>query len=454
MEERFFRRKAYDELKAWKETQASRHALLLEGARRIGKSFLLMEFARREYESFIYIDFSLKSRSVTLARKAFLEAEDVADLISQLEIIFKVRLVDGRSCLIMDEVQRFPAAREMVKSLVRYGKYHYVESGSLVGIRENTRDILIPSEEHKVKMHPLDFGEFLDAIGETPLAEALVRAHSEGRAVAPAVHEKAVYLFRVYMIVGGMPQSVAAYLADPGHWLETCESVKREILSLYDSDMGKYAKGYAAKVRAVFNEIPSALSRHEKKFHLSDVDVNARMRRYEMAFLWLSEAMVVNVAYNSTDPDVGIGMNLDYTTFKCYALDTGLLLTLAMRETRDADARLLRGLLYDTLGINEGMFCENVVAQTLAAKGHSLFFYSRRDPKNAEGTMEVDFILRNGIKVSPLEVKSGRCRPHASLDKFCSKFSARIGTRYVVSPNAYERSNGVVYLPLYMLHLC
>lgn len=235
--------------------------------------------------------------------------------------------------------------------------------------------------------------------------------------------------------------------------MQASDMAKREILSLYDSDIGKYARGYASKVRAIFRAIPSALSKHEKKFHLSAINGNARMRRYENAFLWLADAMVANIAYNATSPDVGLDMNLESSTFKCYSLDTGLLLTQAMGAGRETDPRLLRGVLYDNLGINEGMFFENAVAQALVASGRSLYFFSRKDQKSAENTMEIDFLVRNGIKICPIEVKSGNYRSHISLNRFIGKYAKRLGPRYVVCTSDLHEENGITYLPIYMSHL-
>ena len=448
-----FKRKAYSEMLDWKCRLADRSALLVEGARRVGKSFLIRRFVESEYAANIFIDFSLHTRMVADARRAFTEADDVGDILDRLEMIFGVKLIPGKSCVVFDEVQRFPIAREAIKSLVAHGKYHYIESGSLIGIRENVKDIMIPSEEHKMKMFPLDFDEFLEAIGESVIAEHLHRMFAEGRYPTGDMHARLMRLFRLYMTVGGMPQSVEAYVAAEDHKLEAADAAKRDVLSLYDSDIGKYAKGYASKIRAIFRMIPGELAKREKKFVLSSVDANARMRRYENAFLWLSEAMVANIVYNSTSPDIGLGMNLDSSAFKCYSLDTGLLLTQALQGESETDARLLRAVLYDNLAINEGMFFENVIAQTLAANGRDLFFYSRYDRANPQNTMEIDFLIRNGIKICPIESKAGNCMSHASLDRFLLKYGKRLGNRYVVCDREYQEKDGVSYVPAYAFHL-
>lgn len=448
-----YKRKAYAEMLEWKRNLADRYALLIEGARRVGKTCLAKQFAEKEYESFIYVDFSGAAVEVDAVKQAFGEAPTIPNLIERLELLYMVKLVPGRSCIVFDEVQRFPVARERIKHFMEYGRYHYIETGSLVGIRENVKDIVIPSEEHGMKLRPLDFEEFLDAMDASMMKEHIRTCFNSRKPLGAGVHEKALDYFRLYMVVGGMPQSVSAYLrAGDDHPLEASEAAKREILRLYDQDIGKYAKGYSSKVRAIFRMIPGALSRHDKKFHLADIDKNARMRRYENAFLWLADSMVANIAYNATEPDVGLEMYLDNSTYKCYSLDTGILLTQAMGGTRKADSRLLRGVRYDNLGINEGMFFENAVAQTLCAKGFDLFFFARRDQKCAENTMEVDFLVRNGIKVCPIEVKSSGYRTHASLDRFVDRYRRHLGPRYVVCSGDYEEREGVVYLPVYMAH--
>lgn len=448
-----FPRKAYLEMRKWKNELADRYALMVEGARRVGKTHLVKLFAEQEYETHIYMDFSMSNRDMRAVKRAFEESDGVQDLISRLELIFLVKMIPGRSCIVFDEVQLFPRAREMIKHFVEYGRYHYIETGSLVGIRENVKDIMIPSEEHGIKLHPLDFEEFLDVTGATQMKDYMKRAFEARQPLGAGIHEKALDLFRQYMVVGGMPQSIAAYIAGGEHPLDACDAAKREILRLYESDIGKYARGYSSKVRSIFRQIPSTLARHEKKFRLADIDRNARMRRYENSFLWLADAMVANMAYNAMSPDVGFGMNLDNTTFKCYLHDTGLLLTQAMGGDRDIDARLLRGVRYDNLGINEGMFFENAVAQAISSSGRDLLFFSRRGQLNSVDTMEVDFLIRNGIKTCPIEVKSGHgYKTHASLNRFVAKYGRCLGRKYVVYSGDYEEIDGIVYLPIYLVH--
>ena len=443
-----FKRKGYDEMLSWKRELAGKTALLIEGARRVGKTHLIQQFAEKEYKSHLYIDFSAGGRQIAAIKRAFQESDDMAGLLERLQIQCGVTLVEGRSCVVFDEVQRFPQAREAIKPLVKYGKYHYIESGSLLGIHETVKDILLPSEEHSMKLCPLDFEEFLWATGNEQLASYIRKCFSERKPLGVDLHEKAKSLARLYMVVGGMPQSLEAYLAGGDHRLEAADAMKREILNLYNHDIGKYARGYAPKVRAIFRHIPSALGNREKKFRLADLDKNARMRRYENAFLWLSDAMVANIAYNATTPDVGLEMNLQSSLFKCYMLDTGLLVTQSLTGTNDGDGRILRGVLYDKLGVNEGMFFENFVAQALVARGYELFFHSSVTPK-----MEIDFLIRKGIKICPIEAKSAACRQHASLDALIRKYPKRLGEKFVVCTEDYHVDDGIVYLPFYMMHL-
>ena len=442
-----FERKAYHEFLGWKAKLAGKTALLVEGARRVGKTHLVKRFAQREYENFIYIDFSAKGKQIRAYRRAFEECDDVENLLERLQILSGVRLVTGRSCVIFDEVQRYPAAREAIKQLVEHGKYHYIETGSLLGINENVKDIVVPSEEHSVKLYPMDIEEFLWANGNSLLADHIRKCYAEKRPLGTDLHEKAIGLARQHMLVGGMPQSVEAYLLGGDHRLEAAEAMKREILRLYVKDIGKYAKGYAPKVRAIFRHIPSALNSKEKKFRVADLDANARMRRYENAFLWLSDAMVANIAYNSTDPSVGLELNLESSLFKCYFADTGLLVSQSMTGEKEIDGRVLRGILYDKLGINEGMFFENYVAQALVSAGHELLFHSKANPK-----MEIDFLIRRGIKTCPIEVKSAACRRHASLDALIERCRGKLGDKYVVCTEDYHEEGGITYLPFYMAH--
>lgn len=319
---------------------------------------------------------------------------------------------------------------------------------SLIRLKKNVQDIIIPSEEEHIEMYPLDFEEFLWALGDE-VTVPLMRSCFEKRApLGAAVHRKIMNDFRQYMLVGGMPQSVVAYL--DGKNFAASDEAKRRILRLYRDDVSKFAPGYEDKVYAVFDGIPGQLSKKEKKYQMSSITKAARFRTYEDSFIWLNEAMIVNTCFNATDPNVGLAISADHTTQKCYMADTGLLVTHTFMDTDYTDNELYRAILFDKLDINEGMLMENIVAQMLRARGHKLYFYSRCDNENRENHMEIDFLIKEGKKICPVEVKSGNYRSHSSLDKFRKKFSAKIGTSFILYTKDIMEKDGILHLPLYM----
>lgn len=450
-------RRAYDRLKAWKEQGHGSTAILLEGARRVGKSTLATQFATNEYRSHILIDFSVVDDEV---KELFLTQRTHLDrFFSYLSLYFDTPLYPRESLIIFDEVQFFPTARAFIKQLVADGRYDYLETGSLVSIRQNVKDILIPSEEDSLELNPLDFEEFLWAMNQRPLADAIRESFEGLRPLPAAIHRKAISLFREYMLVGGMPKPVAEYMRN-GDFAQV-DKEKRRILSLYRKDVARFAKGYEAKVVAVFDALPEQLSKHEKRFTLASLAKDARMRDYEDAFFWLSDARITNNCYNSTDPHVGLHLDEDHTTLKCYMADTGLLVSHAFPKGRTDNIvnSVYRDILFGKLELNEGMLVENIVAQQLKAAGHELFFYSRRDAADASNTMEIDFLVQTPyananlrLRISPIEVKSTKRYGTKSLDKFKWKFSSRVGTRYVLHPKEMHADGDRVALPLYMAH--
>lgn len=347
-----------------------------------------------------------------------------------------------------DEVQQFPRARQLVKYLVADGRYDYLETGSLIRLKKNTENIIIPSEEAHIELFPLDFEEFLWAMGDEATAPLIRRCFEAKRPLGQALHRKVMNDFRQYVLVGGMPQSVLAYLN--GKDFQASDEAKRRILQLYRDDVSKFAAGYEEKVYAVFDGIPGQLSKKEKKYRLSSISKNARFRAYEDSFIWLNEAMVVNACFNATDPSVGLALSADHATQKCYMADTGLLVTLAFMDQAFTDNELYRAILFDKLDINEGMIMENIVAQMLRRNGHKLYFYSRSDLEHRENHMEIDFLITEGKKIAPIEVKSANYRSHSSLDKFRKKFSQKIGTPYILYTKDVMEKDGVWHLPLYM----
>ncbi len=440
------KRKIYNRLLEWKEKDNGNCALLLDGARRVGKSYIAEQLGKNEYKSYLMIDFAHLPQEI---RSIFENDIDDFDLFfNKLSAYYRKTLYRRESLIIFDEVQRYPAARELIKYLVADGRYDYLETGSLISLRMNVENIVIPSEEEHIEMFPMDFEEFLWAMGDEKTVPFLKECFEELRPLGQAMHRRVMNDFRQYILVGGMPQAVEAYRNSKS--FEDTDRIKRRILTLYREDITKFAKGYEAKVLSVFDEMPSQLSKTEKKYKLSTIDKGARFREYENAFLWLTEAMVANACYNATEPTVGLSMSEEHTTRKCYMGDTGLLVTHAFMDDKFADNELYRDILLDRLHVNEGMLMENIVAQELRVSGHKLYFYSRSDTNNRENNIEIDFLIRKKRKICPVEVKSGGYRKHSSLDKFQSRFKGKIGQSYILYTKDIIVKEDVVHLPVYM----
>ena len=426
---------------------------MIDGARRIGKSYIVEEFAKNEYKSYILVDFNNADDNLIEIFDKYLRNLDV--FFSYLALYYNVTLYPRDTVIVFDEVQLYPKARAAIKYLVKDGRYDYIEIGSLVSINRNVKDIVIPSEEHRINMYPMDFEEFLWAVGDEQLMPFIRMCFEKKQKLGP-LHRKAMSHFRHYMIVGGMPQAVAEYV-ETNDFMKV-DMVKRNILSLYKADIEKYAVGNEMKVKAIFDEIPSALSRHEKKFRLASISDKARYREYESSFFWLAESRVVNICYNSTAPDIGLRMNEERTTLKCYMADTGLLISHAFNLKTIMGNELYLKLALGKLEVNEGMLVENVVAQMLKASGHELFFYSKNSKDSAEDRMEIDFlvskpVITNRHNISPIEVKSSNSYTITSLKKLRTKFAPMLAESYVLHPADVEVKDGVVYLPLFMASL-
>lgn len=448
------RRKLYDELLKWKKESRGKTALMIDGARRVGKSYLAEEFAKAEYDDYLLIDFSKVKPKVKRYFDEYLD--DLDTFFMYLFTEFHVNLPRERSLIIFDEVQKFPRAREAIKHLVKDGRYHYLETGSLISINKNVKDIVIPSEERRIKMYPMDFEEFLWALGNETAMPLVASRFAAREKLGREMHDTLMALFRQYLVVGGMPQAIAEFVAT--HDLGAVDAVKRDILNLYRADIHKYGGALRHKIRAVFEAIPSELSRHEKTFTLVDVAKGARMRDYEASFEWLTEAMTVNIAYATSEPQVGFRLNADRSSLKCYLADTGLLVSLAFDENQLLAEDIHNRILSERIELNEGMLVENVVAQMLRAAGHAPYFYSHADRKHAENRMEIDFLLDKPTltrrhNVSPVEVKSGSNLTHASMDKFARKFSAALSECFLLSDRDVRNDGGITYLPLYMAPL-
>lgn len=437
----------------WKQDSQGKSALMIDGARRIGKSYIVEEFAKNEYKSYILVDFNNADDNLIEIFDKYLRNLDV--FFSYLALYYNVTLYPRDTVIVFDEVQLYPKARAAIKYLVKDGRYDYIETGSLVSINRNVKDIVIPSEEHRINMYPMDFEEFLWAVGDNQLMPFIRMCFEKKQKLGP-LHRKAMSHFRHYMIVGGMPQAVAEYVGTNDFM--KVDMVKRNILSLYKADIEKYAVGNEMKVKAIFDEIPSALSRHEKKFRLASISDKARYREYESSFFWLAESRVVNICYNSTAPDIGLRMNEERTTLKCYMADTGLLISHAFNLKTIMGNELYLKLALGKLEVNEGMLVENVVAQMLKASGHELFFYSNNSKDSAEDRMEIDFlvskpVITNRHNISPIEVKSSNSYTITSLNKLRTKFAPMLAESYVLHPADVEVKDGVVYLPLFMASL-
>lgn len=440
------KRKIYDKLLEWKNQSNGSTAILIDGARRVGKSYIAEEFGKREYKSYILIDFGKAPQDVL---DLFIHDSANLDLFfAKLSAFYAKTLHKRNSLIIFDEVQQFPRARQLIKYLVADGRYDYIETGSLIRLKKNVQDIIIPSEEEHIEMFPMDFEEFLWAMGDEATVPLIRSCFESKTPLGQALHRKIMNDFRQYVLVGGMPQSVLAYLNEKN--FEASDIAKRRIIKLYRDDVSKFAEGYEDKVFALFDGIPGQLSKKEKKYKLSSISKEARFRTYEDSFIWLHEAMIVNACFNATDPSVGLALSADNTTQKCYMADTGLLVTHTFMDTAFTENELYRAILFDKLNINEGMIMENIVAQMLRTNGHKLYFYSRSDTNNRENHMEIDFLITEGKKIAPIEVKSSNYASHSSLDKFRAKFSSKIGNAYILYSKDVMVKDGIIHLPFYM----
>lgn len=446
-----FRRKIYNKLLDWKVNSAGNKALLVEGARRIGKSTIVEEFAKNEYKSYIVIDFNTASDSIKSAFNNYITDLDTFFMILSSE--YNVTLYRRESIIIFDEVQQFPKARQAIKYLVADGRYDYIETGSLISIKEKVKDITIPSEERKISMYPMDFEEFGWAMNEHNIIDYIRMCFNEQKPLEQNLHAKTMLLFRQYMIVGGMPKSISAYIENDRSF-EKADIEKRDILSLYRNDIMKINSGYRSNVLSIFDQIPAFLSKSERRIMLGRIEKGATFPKYHDTFFWLADSMIVNECFNCSDPNIGLSLNEDRTYVKCYMGDTGLLVSHTFDENEIADNELYREMLFGKLSINEGMFYENVIAQMLVASGHKLYFYTRYNLEKHRNDIEIDFILSNNsklkYKIYPLEVKSGERYSTTSLFRFADTFHNRIGGSYVIHPKNLKVENNIIYIPAYM----
>lgn len=447
-----FKRKIYKKMKEWKELSHGESALMIEGARRIGKSTIAEAFAGNEYEDYILLDFAKEKKEVL--RNFEENIGDLDTFFRNLFLLKKKSLKEGVSVIIFDEVQLFPLARQAIKYLVADGRYDYIETGSLISIKENVKNILIPSEEYKLKMHPMDFEEFLWAKGDYVTFPAIKDAFEKRKSLGEDIHRQIMQAFRTYMAVGGMPQAVNAFAS--GRTYEEIDFMKRNILSLYEDDLKKHDTDHKENASMVFKTIPEQLSNHNSHFKLSMLDKKARYERYVDAIDFVAESMMGNACINVTSPEITLELYADRGNFKLYMGDTGLLVTQIMKSGDETDENLYKSLIFDKLGINQSMIMENMVAQMLRTSGNELYFHEfNYQGKEAakESKYEIDFLVVRKKKIVPIEVKSSGYRQHKSFDYLLKKYDLKTQDRYILYTKDLLVEDGITYIPIYMAGL-
>ncbi len=448
------KRKIYNKLLEWKKESQGKKALMVEGARRIGKSTICEEFGKNEYESYLLIDFAKRDKEVEAYFNRYLN--DLDTFFMLLQAHFGIKLTERKSLIIFDEVQMFPQARAAIKYLVADGRYDYLETGSLISIKENVKDIVIPSEERHINMYPLDFEEFAIALEEELLVEYIKKCFEKKEPLERSMHNQAMILFQQYMLVGGMPMSVVAFI-DNNKDFTQADKEKRDIIKLYREDIMKIDARYRSKVLAIFDQIPGFLSQHEKRVVFKQLQNGSYADQYEETFFWLSDSMISNECFLCNDPNVRLSLNETRGYVKCYMGDTGLLLSHAFDENELLEDEVYKQILTGKLQINEGMLYENAIAQMLVANGHKLYFYTHYNEEKHRNDMEIDFIISNNSKLKykmfPIEVKSGKRYSTKSLNDFMQKYKERIGEGYIVHPRNLLLKDGIICIPPYMAML-
>lgn len=444
-----FKRKVYDKLLEWKELSAGGSAAFLEGARRIGKSTIVEEFAKNEYDDYMILDFAREGNDI---RENFIENMSHLDSFFRNLFLLKGKSLEGTRCVIIfDEVQMFPQARQAIKYLVADGRYDYIETGSLISIRKNVQNILIPSEEYRIKMFPMDFEEYLWALGDHVTVPVIKEAFKARKPLGDAVHRKIMKNFRSYMAVGGMPQAVEAYVQ--GKTFAQIDFIKRNILALYEEDLAKYDKENQEHASVIYKTIPEQLENKNSHFKFSMVNKNARYQAYVDAVKFITDSMIGNECVNVTVPEVVPELYADRSNFKLYMGDTGLLVSQIMKSQDEADENLYKALIFDKLGINQGMILENIVAQMLRATGHDLYFHEYYyQPENTakEKKYEIDFLIVKKKKLCPIEVKSSNYLTHKSFDYLIKKYPIKVQDRYIIYTKDLKFEDQILYLPVYM----
>ena len=429
----------------WKETRNGSTALLVKGARRVGKSTLVETFAKQEYESYILIDFSKTSAQLDAL---FADMMNLDLFFFQLQNILGVKLIERKSVIIFDEVQRQPLARQAIKHLVKDGRYDYIETGSLISIKKNIENIVIPSEETQMTLYPMDYDEFCWATGDAVSPDFIRQAYGMKRELGDAVHRKWMRDLRLYMLIGGMPQAVDCYLKTNN--LQEVDLVKREILQLYDEDFNKIDN--TGRASQLFAAIPGQLNNNAGRYQVSNVLENQDAERVSQVVADMADSMVVNLSYHANDPNVGLGMSKNLYRYKMFVADTGLFVTLAFKDKSFTENIVYQKLLGDKLKANLGYLYENLVAQMLKSSGNELYYYTF-PTENGKHNYEIDFLLSRGDKLWPIEVKASGYRTHKSLDKFCEKYASRVGNRLLLYTKDYQKDGGTTCLPIYYASL-
>ena len=438
-----FRRKIYDKMLEWKTNRSQKYSLLIKGARRVGKSTIAKEFAKKEFKSYILIDFAHASKAII---ELFEDMYDLDMFFLKLQQFSKTRLYENESVIIFDEIQLCPKARQAIKYLVADGRYRYIETGSLLSLRRNTQDILIPSEEYKISMYPMDYEEFLWAIGDNVTADTIRLLLETKKSAGNSMHRELMRIFRLYMLIGGMPQAIETYLEKKN--LCSVDETKRAIVDLYEEDFTKIdGTGLAGDI---YDSIPASLTGNNSRYVYSSAKKGTRSEQIHRLIPDILSSYTVNIAYHSNNPGVGIALEKDTERFKLFTSDIGLFITLSYKDKDFTENLIYDKLLSDKLDANLGYVYENAVAQILVAKGNNLFYYTEKS-ETSNHLHEIDFLLSSGTKICPIEVKSGNYKTFKSFDDFCNKFSSRIGEKYIVHTKDYKRENGVTFIPVYML---
>ena len=442
--EYIFERKIYQQMLQWKEENQGKTALLIEGARRIGKSTIAEQFAKQEYKSYILIDFN---KATTTVKSLFNDLMDLDYIFIYLQDAYKTTLYPRESVIIFDEVQQCPLARQAIKYLVQDGRYDYIETGSLISIRKNVENITIPSEEDKIEMFPMDYEEFRWAMGDKTTLPLQKQLFEKRMSMGDELNRAKMRDLRLYMLVGGMPQAVSTYLETKN--LRAVDAIKRKIIELYIEDFRKIDKN--GKIGRLFKAIPSMLSRNVTRFHPTSVIKGLPSDKMEDLIVALEESKTVNFCFHVADPQVGLPLTEERERFKLYVGDTGLMVTLAFWDKRFTDNELYSRLLSDKLPANLGYVYENLIAQMLRAAGNELYYHTW--PKDDSHNYEIDFLLSRGAKICPVEVKSSNHKSHVSLDEFCKKYSSRISNRYLLYTKDLRKDGETLMVPVYMTGL-